>query len=260
MECTVIAFSGGVDSSFLLKTAQNILGEKVSAVILEAPIFSKKENKKAELMAAKWDIDFQTVSVPIMEDEEFCKNAPERCYICKKIILTQVKEIALRKGCRWTCDGSNSDDRYDFRPGIKALDELGIRSPLKEAGLGKEEIRRLAYREGLSNWNQPSQACLASRIPYYKKIHGEALSRIEQAEEALRQMGFRQVRVRHHGNIARIEVEDIQLAEAVSTKKRADILRSLKALGYLYICVDLEGFRSGSLNDEIFKKKRTGPV
>ena len=183
MECAVIAFSGGVDSSFLLKTAQNILGKKVSAVILEAPIFPKKENKAAGMMAEKWGIDVQTASVRILEDGDFCDNTPERCYICKKIIFTRVKEIAQKKGCPWICDGSNRDDRDDFRPGIRALEELGIRSPLKEAGLGKNEIRRLAEREGLPNWNKPSQACLASRIPYYKIIHVEDISRIEQALE-----------------------------------------------------------------------------
>lgn len=254
MDCAVIAFSGGTDSTFLLKVARDILGDKVTAVIIKDPIFPDKETEEALERAKNMGISVQTAEASVLDDERFRANPSDRCYICKKKMFFHIRDIAEKLGCRWVCEGSNRDDAVDFRPGLRALKELNIRSPLNEAGLGKEEIRRLARREKLSNWNKPSKACLASRIPYTFRIDPKDLIRIEKAEELISVLGFEQVRVRHHGNIARVEVEKHKLAEAASPEKRAVIVKGLKALGYVYIVLDLEGFQSGSLNRELVDK------
>ena len=244
-----IAFSGGVDSTFLLKVAQNVLGENVLAITVRSSMYPDRELKESKEFCKSLKIkhiflDANEYSVP-----EFVGNSKNRCYFCKKGIFSKVKEIAQKEGFDIVADGSNLDDEGDYRPGIKALKELGIISPLKEAGLTKNEIRELSKELGLSTWDKPSMACLASRIPYGSVITREKLKKIEIAEEFLLSNNFKQFRVRYYDDLAKIEVlkEDIpkvlQLSEVIIAK--------FKEIGFNYITLDLEGYRTGSMNETL---------
>jgi len=251
MERVVVAFSGGVDSTFLLNVANEVLGEKVLAITANYPIHPGFELEDAKEFTKKIGVKHLIIESDELKNIEFVKNPPDRCYICKKDIFSRIKEIAERENVKYVIDATNIDDFGDYRPGIKALEELGIRSPLKEAELTKSEIRDLSKKQGLETWNKPSYACLASRIPYGIEITKERLNLIETAEEFIRNLGIEQVRVRYHNEIARIEINknDIPLLLEHSDK----INTKLKNLGFQYITLDLEGYRTGSLNEGLTK-------
>jgi len=245
-ESVLIAYSGGVDSAFLLKVARDVLGDRAVAVTARSPTYPEREYLEAQELAQRLGVRFLSISTDELSRQEFICNAPDRCYWCKRELFEKLREIARREHIGWVADGSNFDDLKDFRPGSKAARELGVRSPLCEVELTKEEIRVLSRNMGLSTWDKAPFACLASRIPYGTPITPEVLEKINRAEESLLCLGLRHVRVRHHAKIARIEVEPRDMEEIV--RRRDEVVGKLKALGYLYIVLDLEGYQSGSLN------------
>ncbi len=247
----LVAFSGGVDSTFLLKTAHEVLGKNVLAVIASSETYPQKEREEAIRFAEKFNIRHKVIETKELESSDFANNPPQRCYFCKKELFSKLKDIAEAGGIPCILDGSNYEDTSDFRPGTKAAEELGIRSPLKEAHLRKSEIRQLSKRSSLSTWNKPSLACLSSRFPYYTKIDKENIKQVARAEECLRKLGFVQVRVRHHGQIARIEIEPSEFPKITDKKVREAVIKNFKKSGYIYIALDLAGFRSGSMNEPL---------
>ncbi|MFC1502167.1 ATP-dependent sacrificial sulfur transferase LarE [bacterium] len=250
MKSVLIAFSGGVDSSFLLKVAYDVLKEKVLAVTASSPIQPAFEQEEAKHFALSIGANHLIIPTHEMSDEEFTANPPNRCYHCKKSIFSELKQIAIEKGIPFVADGSNIDDMKDYRPGMRALRELNIRSPLKEANLTKAEIRSMSKQMGLPTWNTPPLACLASRIPYDSKITLEKLRRIDIAESFLRDIGIKQVRVRDHDNIARIEVLPVDKTPFFDDELSSKIVLRLKKLGFTYVTLDLQGYRTGSLNEK----------
>lgn len=242
-----VAYSGGVDSTFLLDAANETLGGCCMGITIYSEVIPKRELLNAVEWTERRGIKHRVLSVSVLEIESFSINPPERCYSCKKEVFGNIIKSAALEGFDIVADGTNADDISDYRPGLQALKELGIKSPLLEAGLGKEEIRSLSRERGLDNWNAPAAACLASRIPYGAPITGEKLVQIEEAEALLFDLGFRGFRVRHHGDIARLELRAEELQWAAD-KYREVIAGKFKELGFRYVTVDLEGFRSGSLN------------
>lgn len=247
----LVAFSGGVDSTFLLKTAHEVLGKNVLAVIASSETYPQKEREEALRLAQKFNIRYKVIETKELESSDFVNNPPQRCYFCKKELFSKLKDIAEAEGIPYVLDGSNYEDTTDFRPGTKAAEELGIRSPLKEAHLRKSEIRQLSKRSSLPTWNKPSLACLSSRFPYYTKIDTKNLKQVAKAEEYLRKLGFTQVRVRHHGQIARIEIEPPEFPKITEKKVKEAVIKNFKKFGYIYIALDLAGFRSGSMNEPL---------
>ncbi len=246
----LVAFSGGVDSTFLVQIARDVLGNRVLAVTVKSDVHPEFELDEARELAEEIGVIHRIVEpADLMKDRSFISNPPNRCYLCKKLIFTTLRELAEKENIQFVADGSNSDDAGDFRPGMKALDELGIRSPLKEAGLTKAEIRQISKEKGLSSWNKPAMACLATRIPYGTEITKIKLNRIAEAEKSLRQLGFRHVRVRDHDTLARIEVSPDQIASVLDETINTLVVMKLKTLGYKYVALDLEGYRTGSLNE-----------
>ncbi|MCK4625945.1 MAG: ATP-dependent sacrificial sulfur transferase LarE, partial [Phycisphaerae bacterium] len=246
----IVAFSGGADSSLLLAmSADTLKAENVLAVMAVSTIFPQRERATAREIVGLLGVKFREIETPQMSDAKFTANPPERCYHCKAMILGRLKELADEGGFAAIVTGTNADDSGDYRPGRRAEEQMGVRCPLAEAGLTKAEIRATAKAIHLPNWNSPAFACLATRIPYGMGITDEKLSRIEQAEDVLRSLGFVQFRVRDHGAIARVEVPADSIEQAASM--RNSIADPLKALGYTYVTLDLEGFRSGSMNEEI---------
>jgi len=247
MENAIVAYSGGVDSTLLLKVAGEVMGENVLAITASSPTYPQKEIKAARDMARNLGIRHITITTDELSNPEFFSNPLNRCYFCKKELFSRLKEIAEKNRIRFILDGSNYDDRKDFRPGDRAKQEFGIRSPLAEAGLTKKDIRVLSKKMGLPTWDKPSLACLASRFPYGSSLNRAELKMVNKAEEYLHALGFRQVRVRHYGNTARIEVEKSKIPLLVNHSSM--VVRKLKRLGYTYITVDLEGYRTGSMNE-----------
>jgi uncharacterized protein len=243
-----IGFSGGVDSTLLLALAVETLGrDKVLAVTAVSTIYPRRERAFAERLARQLGVEFVEMETPHLADPHFAANPNDRCYYCKSDLFGRLKKLAAERGIAAVLSGANADDPADYRPGARAEQQLGIRRPLLEAGLTKQDIRAASKALGLETWDAPSRACLASRIPYGESITDEKVLRIERAEYALQDMGFRQCRVRSHGTIARIEVSPADIPRVVEARER--IAASLKALGYTYVTVDLQGFRSGSMNE-----------
>ena len=251
LESVVVAFSGGVDSTLLLKMCCDVLGERVLAVTADSPIHPAHELGDAVRTAESLRVKHLVVRTRELQDRVFTANSPDRCYHCKMGLFGALKEIALANGVLNIVEGSNVDDLEDYRPGARAADEMRVRRPLQEAGLTKAEIRDLSKEMGLPTWSKPSQACLASRIPYGSPITPEALASIDAAETFIRSLGIAQVRVRHYGHTARIEVEpgDIESLAGEATRQR--IVSHLKGLGYIYVALDLVGYRTGSLNEGV---------
>jgi pyridinium-3,5-biscarboxylic acid mononucleotide sulfurtransferase len=243
-----VAFSGGVDSSFLLRAAVDCLGApNVLAVTVASPVHPSWEREEAESLGRSLGVEHLIVESNELEIDEFAANPPERCYICKFGRFTELTRLARVHGFSTVLDGSNADDVNDYRPGQRAADELGVSSPLREAGLSKADVRSLSRLLGLPTWDRPSRACLASRFPYGERITREGLRQVDEAESFLLQMGVRQLRVRHHGDLARIELAPEDFGVAMSQREK--LVTRLKELGFTYITLDLAGFRSGSMNE-----------
>jgi len=251
-----IAFSGGVDSTLLLAEARRVLGrDKVLAVTATGDIFAPGELEDAKAMAARLNVCHEVLETRQLDSKHFRENPPDRCYFCKHRIFGAVLRLAKARGMAAVCDGGNVDDQNVWRPGLRALAELGVRSPLKEAGFTKADVRALSRRLSLPTWNRPAMPCLASRFPYGQPITAAGLKRVGAAEAVLRDLGYEGFRVRDHGTVARIEVAPADIAKA-SVRQRERLLGALKALGYPYVTVDLEGYRSGAM-DEVLKKRGT---
>ncbi|HWP44387.1 MAG TPA: ATP-dependent sacrificial sulfur transferase LarE [Blastocatellia bacterium] len=247
----IVAFSGGVDSAYLAFIASAELGERALAVTGDSASYPTFQRDLADRLTSEFGIRHEIIPTGEFEDPNYTTNPPNRCYYCKTELYTLLDRLARERGFAVVCDGTNADDVGDHRPGRQAAREHGVRSPLLECGMSKADIRELSRRAGLPTWNEPASACLSSRIPYGQVVTIEKLSMIDRAENALKQMGFRQVRVRHHEEIARIEVAEDELPLALNVEMAARMTAALKALGYRYVALDLEGYRTGSLNESL---------
>lgn len=246
-----VAYSGGVDSNFLLKVANDTLGNKAIAVTIHAMMHSNREIEEAKKYTMLFNAKHIVVNIDNFEVEEFIKNTPQRCYYCKTSVFTKIKEIAKENNIEYVVDGTNLDDLGDYRPGLKALEELNIISPLKECGFTKEDIRILSKEMNLETYKKPAFACLATRIPYGTKITNDRLRMIEQSEDFLQDIGFSQFRVRVHGNIARIEVKKEEIQKFFTENLLEKTNSRLKEIGFEYVTLDMAGYRMGSMNGEV---------
>jgi len=248
----LIALSGGVDSALLLNVASETLKEKVNAATFISPIFPKNDLIRAENLTNKLRINHIRIKFDILYNKDFLKNDGMRCHFCKMKMIEELKKEAKKQGLDYIVDGSNLDDMEDYRPGLEVAQKSGIRSPLLEAGLTKEDIRKEAKERKIETWDMPSSACLASRISFGTYINEKDLSMIEQGEEILHKLGFKEVRVRYHPPIARIEVSTREILRLAKLSIREKVVEKFKHLGFTYITLDLSGYRSGSMNDLLF--------
>ncbi|MBU3159188.1 ATP-dependent sacrificial sulfur transferase LarE [Clostridium frigoris] len=251
-----IAYSGGVDSTFLLKVSADILGDKVIAITAKSTTYPEREFKEAVKYIGDIGAKHIVIISEELEIEGFAKNPIDRCYFCKKELFSKVRKVADDNNINAVLDGSNADDVSDYRPGMKAANELKVISPLKDAGLTKDNIRELSKRLGLPTWNKPAFACLSSRFPYGNEITVEKLSMVERAEQFLLDLGFRQIRVRHHGDIARVEVNAQERSKFFSTEMMDKVANELKIIGFKYVTLDLLGYRTGSMNEVLSDKEK----
>ena len=256
MESVLVAYSGGVDSALLLKVAYDVLGTRAMGVIASSPAYAAEETEEALAVAEQMGISVITLETHELEDERYVTNDFNRCYFCKTELFTQLQPLAKQHNLRHIAYGVNKDDDGDFRPGQRAAREFNVRGPLKEAGMGKREIRAVARLLGVPVWDKPAMACFSSRIPYGNSVDIATLQMIYKAEKLLRDLGFRQVRVRHHDKIARIEVERTELPRLFEDQISRVVNDGLRKIGYTYVTVDLLGYRTGSMNESFYKKKK----
>jgi pyridinium-3,5-biscarboxylic acid mononucleotide sulfurtransferase len=250
-----VAYSGGIDSTLLLKLSHDCLGEHAVAITAVSPSLAAHELAQAKAIAEQIGAHHILIHSQEVEDPRYLENTPSRCYFCKSEVYTQLVQRAAELGIETLVDGTNADDAGDHRPGLQAARQHGVRSPLLEAGFSKEDIRQLGRQLGLPNWNKPAAACLSSRIPYGTRISLAMLSQVEQAERVLRDLGFGQLRVRLHDQIARIEVEPVDFDRLLA--HRQTIIAAFQQIGYQYVTLDLAGFRSGSMNEILHKQKES---
>ena len=258
MGSVVVAYSGGVDSTFLAVKAHEALGERSLAVTAKSPSLAPWELEEALTLADRYGLHHRVIETGEVENADYQANSPRRCYFCKVELHTHLREIAAGEGYAWVASGTNSDDLRDFRPGLAAAREYNVRHPLVEAAFSKDEVREMSRRRGLPTWDKPAQACLSSRVPYGTAVSVEALQRIARAEAFLRNHGFRHVRVRHHDTLARIEVGPDDLPRLAQDGLRESVTEHLRGLGYLYVTLDLAGYQTGSLNMAL-RRKSAGP-
>lgn len=254
-----VAFSGGVDSTFLLAAAHQTLGDRALGVIGRSPSYPKRELQAAVELAEKIGARHIIVDTDEMSKEAYASNPPNRCYHCKSTLFGMVRKVADEEGLEEVLEGSNADDRGDYRPGMEAAKQLGVRAPLLEAGLTKDEIRALSREMGLPTWNKPAMACLSSRVPYGETITLVKLGRIEMTENGLRDLGVTALRVRDHGKVARIEVAPEAIPALAAPEMREKVIAVAKQAGYQYVALDLEGYRTGAMNEVLPGAKGARP-
>ena len=249
LESVVVGFSGGVDSAYLAYMANRVLGGKALSVTAVSPSYPAYQRKETSEFASRYHLRHLEIFTDEVEDSRYRENSPDRCYFCKSELFSRLQELARQRGFRAVADGTNRDDRGDFRPGRRAAEEYRVCSPLSEAEMDKVEIRELSRRAGLPTWNKPALPCLSSRFPYGTSITPEKLSMVERGEEILRHFGFKVFRVRHHEALVRLEFSPEELPRALDVRMAALLTREFKALGFQFITLDLEGYRSGALNE-----------
>ena len=254
LRSVIVAFSGGVDSAYLAFVANQELGERSLAVTGDSASYPTFQREMADELTNRFGLKHEVVFTEEFDDPNYTNNPANRCYYCKSELYSKLALLARERGFDVICDGTNADDVGDYRPGRQAARERGVRSPLLECSMTKSDIRELSRRAGLATWDQPASACLSSRVPYGQMVTLEKLSMIDKAEMALKELGFRQVRVRHHGEVARIEVAEEELSRALNPEMARRMSAALKPLGFKYLTLDLEGYRTGSLNEALIDK------
>jgi len=253
-ESMVVAFSGGVDSAFLLSAAYRKLGPKVVAVTAESVVYPASETQRARAFSKDLGVQHVVIHSNEMEIPGFVENSPERCYHCKKAMIEKLREVAASRAIRWIAHGANADDPEDFRPGLRATEEEEVLAPLLEAALTKEDIREISRARNLPTWNLPTMACLATRIPYGTRITARKLAAVRDAEQCLERLGFKQARVRHHGTTARIEIPTDYFETMMDPDLRSAIVEAFRSIGFYHVALDMEGYVSGKMNRELLTK------
>ena len=251
LDSVIVAYSGGVDSAYLAYIASRTLGDRSLAVTADSPSYPERHRSLAIRIAKDFGLRHEIIKTSELQNPEYRANPANRCYFCKHELYTHLSRLAAGRHAI-VVDGNNADDRGDYRPGRQAAREFGVRSPLDEVNLTKDEIRELSHRAGLPTWDEPASACLSSRIPYHTEVTDEKLRTIERAEQAVRALGFRVFRVRHHDDLARVEIARDEMPRALDPETAAAMVRELKAAGYRYVTLDLQGYRLGSLNEGLF--------
>jgi uncharacterized protein len=257
MGSVLVAYSGGVDSALLLKVAHDVLGERAMGALASSDAYAPEETTEAIAVATQMGVSLLTLETHELEDERYVANNINRCYFCKTELFSQLEPLAKQYNLLHIAYGVNKDDDGDYRPGQKAAREFGVRGPLKEADMGKREIRAVARMLGVPVWDKPALACFSSRIPYGSKVDVASLQMVYRAEKLLHELGFHQLRVRHHDKIARIEVERVEMPRLIEEEMSRRVTDGLRKIGYAYVTIDLLGYRSGSMNESFFKKKKT---